>query len=248
MAARKPKAKSSCDGDALHFLSASLPLQTWVDQLLRALDPRACSDKQWNGLLAALGDREKLVAKQEHPSNDLSHAGSDAAEWRSRRAVAALELPGEEGRIALTRFAQTFGSPRWLEWARAGMLNEEDKVSGLALPRLAAFAQHVINRMPSPAAPELHHLLRVWFERTLEIYPSNRGRELAEILLHNVKKDADPEIAFPTPLLEQALAHGRMPLPGVAIAERLLLARASREASPADAAGPGAAARGALRI
>jgi hypothetical protein len=112
-------------GEPASAASVALSAQDLADALAFAISGTRVPDEAWRSLLAACEPRAREIAQcpstfMFSPSNRLGAPVRTQA--RLDAIKRALEDPSDAE--ALGRFAQTFGSERWVEWARARPLRK----------------------------------------------------------------------------------------------------------------------------
>jgi len=209
------------------FIVNGLPGQALVDILLAALDPRAIDNAGWEGLLDAVASREEEIARQEPPSPAVTEEAVRELLGRRVNLIAvALNLPGADGEEAQRRFAQTFGSEKWIAWALDGMKTDREDLSASAsLVRFADFASEVLAAPYEKNAPEaLKPWARLHIERLFQLHPTRKSLELFRALT-NFEEKGRLTGAFTEDLLQRAATEGNLPGEQVAFVEQLLLTR-----------------------
>jgi len=99
------------------FLLAAMSATALGALLSNALSPNNASDAVWAGLMAAVKPREEEIAKNVAAFKlDENARPSEEMLARIKDFVRVEKLPAPEKIVALKRFAQSFGSDRWIAW------------------------------------------------------------------------------------------------------------------------------------
>jgi len=130
-----PKIENSAiNSEMILFFFESLSCHALGDMIAHALDPAHANDALWAALMERLDSREESVAKdwcaletemiEEQDVDDDSNwinveVPGPEMKKRIEHLAHALLLPGAAAGVARKRFAQSFGSEKWMSWAKS---------------------------------------------------------------------------------------------------------------------------------